>query len=156
MTDQRTFTVPKERQEVTVHLLGRETLAGSIFLEYKPQAVTAYQKVVSFLEDETSFFPLVPAEGKPRFIAKASVTMLEMDRAEDESSFILKRIENVTVVLIDGSNLDGLLMADVPEEKARLSDCLNLPERFLNLRMNGKILFINKALIQKVLYAPKA
>lgn len=153
MTDNRDFAVPKERQQVTVHLLGGETLAGNIFLEYKPEAVTAYQKVASFLEDPLAFFPLAGGGGKPQIIAKANLKMLEMEYPEDESSFSLKRIENVTIVLADGSRIDGLLMADVPEEKDRLSDCLNLPERFLSLRISGKILFLNKALVQKVLYS---
>ncbi|HWR73944.1 MAG TPA: hypothetical protein VN604_12305 [Nitrospirota bacterium] len=155
MTDHRNFAVPKEKQQVKVHLLGGEALAGSIFLEYKPEAVTVYQKVASFLEDRTSFFPIAVGELKPQIVGKTSVKILEIEYPEDESIFSLKRIENVAVMLSDGSRIDGLLMADVPEERDRLSDCLNLPERFLSLRLSGKILFINKALIRKVLYGAK-
>jgi hypothetical protein len=155
MTDHRNFAVPKEKQPVKVQLMGGEALAGSIFLEYKPEAVTVYQKVVAFLEDRMSFFPIALGEVKPQIIGKSSIKILEIDYPEDESIFSLKRIENVSVMLSDGSRIDGLLMADVPEERDRLSDCLNLPERFLSLRLSGKILFVNKSLIRKVLYSAK-
>ena len=151
----RNFAVPKEKQQVKIQLLGGETLAGNIFLEYKPEAVTVYQKVSSFIEDRTGFFPIAIGEVKPQIIGKTSVKILEIDYPEDESIFSLKRIENVSVMLSDGSRIDGLLMADVPEERDRLSDCLNLPERFLSLRLSGKILFVNKSLVRKVLYSAK-
>lgn len=147
------FAVPKEKQAVTVHLLGGESLQGNIFLEYKPETVTLYQKVASFLEEDASFFTVVPDAGGPQFIAKACLRMLELESAEDESAFSLKRIENIIAVLCDGSRIEGALMADVPEEKARLSDCLNLSERFLSVRAGGKVLFVHKPLVLKVLYA---
>jgi len=151
----RNFAVPKGKQQVKIQLLGGETLAGNIFLEYNPEAVTVYQKVSSFIEDRTGFFPIAIGEVKPQIIGKTSVKILEIDYPEDESIFSLKRIENVSVMLSDGSRIDGLLMADVPEERDRLSDCLNLPERFLSLRLSGKILFVNKSLVRKVLYSAK-
>jgi len=147
------FAVPKEKQLVTVHVACGETITGNIFLEFKPETVTLYQKVASFLEESAAFFTIVPDAGGPQFLAKASVRMLEMESVEDESAFSLKRIENITALLCDGVHVDGSLMADVPEEKARLSDCLNLPERFLSMRAGGKVLFVNKSLVLKVLYA---
>jgi hypothetical protein len=46
-------------------------------------------------------------------------------------------------------------MAEVPREKNRLSDCLNLPHRFLSVKTGGKILYINKKAIQKVVHDDK-
>src|SRR5512134_251109 len=98
MTD-RNFAVPKEKQQVKIQLLGGEALAGNIFLEYKPETVTVYQKVSTFLEDRTGFFPIALGETKPQIIAKTSVKTLEIEYPEDESIFSLKRIENVAVML---------------------------------------------------------
>jgi hypothetical protein len=153
MTNQREFAIPKEKQKVTVHLTGGETLPGTIFLEYIPEAVTLHQKVTAFLEDENEFFPLAADGDGPQFISKRSLRMLEVEYPEEESTFSLMHIEDITAVFSDGSQVGGMLMADVPAEKARLSDCLNLPGRFLSVWAGGPVLFINKDAVRKVVYA---
>ena len=40
----------------------------------------------------------------------------------------------------DGDTVNGELVAEVPAEKARLSDCLNLQNKFLSVKIVDKIL----------------
>lgn len=155
MANGRDFAVPKEKQRVTVQLIGGETLSGSIFLEYSPGALTLHQKISFFLEDKNEFFPLAAEGGSPQFLGKGSVRLLKVDYPEEEPSFSLMHIEEISALFIDGAKVSGMLMADVPAEHARLSDCLNLTPRFLSVRTGGSILFINKEAVQKVVYASR-
>ena len=58
MAERSEFTVHKEKQLVTVYLLGGDTIEGNIFLEYNPGAQTLHQKMAAFLENQSDFFPL--------------------------------------------------------------------------------------------------
>jgi len=154
MSGQRELVVPKEKQLVTIHLLGGETREGNIFLEYYPEARTLHQKIIAFLEDKNDFFPL-SSGGAPEFMRKKSIRMVEVHYPEDEEAFNIMHVELITVVFRDGSQVSGDLLADVPQEKKRLSDCLNLPLHFLCTRTYGKVCYINKSAILKVMTAGK-
>jgi hypothetical protein len=155
MTTQREFAVPKDKQLVTVHLIGGETRNGNIFLEYFPEALTLHQKVKVFLEDANRFFPLTAEGMPPAFINKDHVSMLEVAGSGEEPAYHLMHIEDITALFADGTTLSGELLAEVPKEKARLSDCLNLPESFLSVKKEKAICFINKSTVKKVIYSKR-
>jgi hypothetical protein len=150
--ESRDFVVPKEKQLVTVHLLGGNVVEGNIFLEYHPEARTLHQKLLAFFEDKKDFFPLSSGT-VPEFLYKRAVRMVEVHYPEEEASFDLMHVELVTVIFRDGSQVSGDLMADVPEEHKRLSDCLNLTGRYICTRAYGKVCYINKEVVLKVVSA---
>jgi len=146
------FAVPKEKQLVTVYLLGGDTIEGDIFLEYNPDARTLHQKMMAFLENKTDFFPL--SSGRtPEFISKSAIRMVEVHYPEEEVAFNIMHVELVTVIFRDGTQVSGDLLADVPEQRKRLSDSLNLTGRFLCTRAYGKVCYISKQAILKVISA---
>ncbi len=153
------YAVPKHRQEVTVHLDAAETIQGSIFLEPAPGANTDHHKVVAFLEDETMFFPLTRQEGEaPEFIRKRNIRMVEAKYGENEelrTALSLMQRKSVTAVFTDNTSISGELLSEVPAEKARLSDCLNLPSLYLVMQVDDSICYINKYLLRKVVYNGK-
>jgi hypothetical protein len=146
------FVVPKEKQLVTVYLLGGDTVEGNIFLEYFPEARTLHQKLLAFFEDKKDFFPL-SSGGTPEFINKHAARMVEVHYPEEDEDFNLMHVELVTVVFRDGAQVSGDLMADVPQERRRLSDCLNLTGRYICTRAYGKVCYINKEAVLKVISA---
>jgi hypothetical protein len=154
MAEMRDFVVPKEKQLVTVYLLGGEAQEGNIYLEFFSEARTLHQKIVAFLEDKTDFFPLSRG-AMPEFVSKSAIRMVEVHYPEDEDAFNIMHVELVTVIFRDGSQVSGDLLADVPDERRRLSDCLNLTGRFLCTRTYGKVSYINKQAILKVISAGK-
>ncbi len=153
MTTQREFAVPKDKQRVTVRLTGGETLTGNIFLEYFPEVLTLHQKIKMFLEDANRFFPLATDGSPTTFINKERVNMLEVESAEEEPVYQLMHVEDITALFTDETALSGELLAEVPKEKARLSDCLNLPEAFLCVKKETALCYLNKRAIQKVIYS---
>ncbi len=156
--NQSGFAVPKERQEVTVHLAGGLSVEGTIFLESMREGMTLHQKIMAFLDDDHAFFPLTLRNGgETEFLQKKNITMVEVDYSADREridlAIGLMYTVAVTAFFADNTSLTGLLMADVPLEKARLSDCLNLPNSFLSLKANGTIRYVNKAQLLRVVYA---
>jgi len=154
VADQRELVVPKEKQLVTVYLLGGDTIEGNIFLEYNPDLRTLHLKMMAFLENKTDFFPL-SSSPTPEFISKSAVRRVEVHSPEDEAAFNIMHVELVTVIFRDGTQVSGDLLADVPDQRKRLSDCLNLSDRFLCTRTYGKICYISKQAILKVITAAK-
>jgi hypothetical protein len=160
MNGNAAFAVPKDRQRVMVHLDKGVALEGEIFLEFFSHEQSAHQKVTSFLENDSVFFPLkVSATGATEFVNRKNIGIVEVDTAGEPDpeyfSFQILHTIPVTVILRHGDAISGLLMAEVPQDKARLSDCLNLPDRFLSVKTAGKIYYINKTAVQKVLHADK-
>jgi hypothetical protein len=159
MANQGVYAVPKHRQNVTVRLDTAISVSGSIFLESAPGANTVHHKVVAFLEDETMFFPLTLLEGgATEFIRKRNIRMVEAIYEEDEeltTALGLMQRVSITAVFTDDSSISGELMADVPAEKARLSDCLNLPYHFLIMKVGNAICYVNKYALRKVMYNGK-
>lgn len=158
MSQQSGFAVPKDRQDVTVLLDNGQFVEGAIFLEVAQNSLSVHHRMAAFLEDENLFFPLMVKEGGTEFINKKNIKLVELNyRAELDkvnAAISLMQVVQVTAFFLDGLSLNGSLIAEVPTEKARLSDCLNLATRFLNIRVDGRISYINKDKIRKVVYAP--
>jgi hypothetical protein len=155
MTAPKDFAVPKEKQLVSVHLIGGEVREGNIFLEYYPDARSLHHKMCAFLADKKEFFPLAAGSGIPDFINKQAIRMVELQFPEEDTSFDIMHVELVTLIFQDGTQVSGDLLADVPTEQARLSDSLNLSGNYLCTRAYGKICYVNKMAVQKVLSAGK-
>lgn len=161
MSDNSVFKVPKDKLDVMIHLHNGVTLEGSIFLESSLYEQTINERVILFLEDDSTFFPVkFSANERVEFVNKEGLMMLEHQQEGEFSGEEIPlghmHIENIAAVFNDGSTIAGTLTAEVPEDRARLSDCLNLPNRFLILRADSKIYYIKKSMLQRVGYTDKA
>ena len=161
MSNQAALAIPKDRQDVTVHLSGGGVLKGTIFLEYSQAELTLLQKVTAFLEAKNTFFPLRLNEGgATEFINKKNIRSVELayspDAEKDSLALSLMYSVEVTAIFVDDTEISGMLLAEVPLERARLSDCLNLPQQFLSIKVDGKVHYISKNALQKVVHADKA
>jgi hypothetical protein len=158
MSGNAAFAVPKDRQEVTVHLDRGVALEGEVFLEYMAADLSVHQKLTLFLENDNMFFPIkVGATGGAEFVNKNNVWTVDVVIPDDPEinffSHLLMHSIPVIAHFADGARISGDLMAEVPKEKARLSDCLNMPNKFLSVKTDGKMRYINKQALQKVIHA---
>jgi hypothetical protein len=154
------FAVPRDRQGVTVRLGGGAAIEGEIFLEYMHADLSLHQKVTMFLENNNVFFPLkVDASGGTAFISKKNVWTVEVGFPEDPETSYFSHLLMQTIPVIahfcDGTTISGILMAEVPKEKARLSDCLNMQNIFLSVKTDRGMCYINKDALQKVVHADR-
>jgi hypothetical protein len=151
------YAVPKDRQGVTVHLDEGRAIDGVIFLDADADAHTLHRRMTAFLEGGHAFFPLLTNhEGKPEFVGKAKVRMVEVENIDapvlQPELVSVMQMTDVAVEFPDGIITRGTLMSEAPAEKARLSDCLNLPGRFLSVKAGKKLLYINKDLVFRVMH----
>lgn len=159
--DQTAFAVPKDKQDVTVQLGDGSAVEGTIFLEYAPGDPSVHHRMATFLEGDTPFFPLSLKGGEgTQFINKRNIRQIDLGYREDQEdlkiALSLMKMINITAVFLDKTTILGALMADVPVEKTRLSDILNLPAKFLYIKMDNKrICYVNKDAIRKVSHAQK-
>lgn len=156
MNDQTVFAVPKDRLEVTIRLGNGVSLDGDIYLECTQGAFSLHEKIMAFLESSTSFFPIrVKGSGATEFINKDTVRAFEiaLPGSSENSYFPPGKIHSfsVSIYLNFSSTLFGKILAEVPIEKARLSDCLNLPDKFLTLQTESRMCYLNKDTICKVI-----
>ena len=159
MSGNAAFAVPKDRQEVTVRLEKGPALKGEIFLEYVSDDISRHQKVTAFLENSNTFFPIKVKNGATEFINKKNVRYVEVAFPGDADTdyFACRPMQSIPVNALfgDGEAVSGKLVAEVPAEKARLSDCLNLQNKFLTVRSDNKMCYINKKALQKVVHNGK-
>ena len=154
------FAVPKERQNVTMHIRNEEKVEGVIFLESFPEGRSWHQKIFDFLEAGNRFFPfLVKESGVTELLNKSTLMILEFEYPDEETleaSFLNPiHIDGVTLVFNDIDRISGSILAEVPQEQSRLSDCLNLANHFLCLKVGNRLYYVNKNIISKVLIAQR-
>src|SRR5512134_1132480 len=127
------FAIPKDRQPVRVHMGNDSVADGTVFLEFTRQDITMHDRLVLHLENANRFFPLATQEGQTEFICKDNVKLIEVEYPDtDDVTFSLKLVFKITANFTDGTRMSGELMVDAPKERSRLSDCLNMPGRFLS------------------------
>jgi hypothetical protein len=157
MSGDTAFAVPKDLLSVSIRLQKGVALRGEIFLEYAPDTVSLHQKMTAFLENDNMFFPIKVGDGGTEFLNKAQVQYVEVNFPEDPDahyfSFRPMQAVPINAHFGDGDTVNGELVAEVPAEKARLSDCLNLQNKFLGVKTVNKIYYINRDMLQKVTHA---
>ena len=160
MSGNAAFTVPKNRQRVSVRLDNGAIVEGDIFLEPAATDLSIHQQLVLFLEEESLFFPIqVAATGRTEFLNKLNTFSIDVRiPSEADPGFFSQGLLHtipIIVLLTDGTTLSGDLTAEVPQEKARLSDCLNQPGKFLCMQSDGAMCYINRSAVQKVAHAKR-
>ncbi len=155
MTGQAEFSVPKDRLRVRMRLRNDTAAEGEVFLEPLPGGPPVYQRVAALLGNEKSFVPLLEeGSGRMLFVNKASIKTVDFSVQEEPGADVgLMHREQIEAVFAGGDAIRGDLSADVPDEKARLSDCLNEPGRFLLLRVEDAFCFVNKEAVMIVRHA---
>jgi hypothetical protein len=156
MSEKTIFAVPKDRLEVAIRLGNGVSLEGDIFLDYPSGSHSLHEKIIAFLESESAFFPIkVRGTGNTEFVNKSTVRMVEVKAPDTNDRYFLPgdlHTFPVSLYLSFSTTLFGYIIADVPVEKTRLSDVLNLPKKFLTLRTASTMCYLNKNIICKVVH----
>lgn len=148
------FVVPKDKQRVAVRFDSGQTEEGSVFLERCADSRDVSRKMTSLLEREDAgvFLPFQREDGATEFLNIGHVVSIGIDCADERSLTFYVRL-NVRMTLSDGNAITGTLLAEAPQEKSRLSDCLNMPSRFITVMTAGKLLYVNRRMVEKVVLA---
>ena len=111
------------------------------------------------LNDDTDFFPFLPAEApEPIILNKKQVTCVTFDTRtfpassaeQDEAIEVVSSPEHRVSVTFRGRTIEGVLLIDLPEYKSRVLDRLNHPERFLRIKNENWLHYVSRDHISKV------
>jgi hypothetical protein len=150
------LAVPKDRLAVTIHLDTNAAIEGEIYMESTVGDLSVHQKMTRFLEQGSRFFP-VRTSASTEFINKTATRYIEVGIPHDPGanffSHLLMQTVPVMVYFKNDSAMSGQLMAEVPQDRGRLSDCVNVDSFFLSVYTNGKMCYINKDTVMKIVHA---
>jgi len=148
------LSIDKKKMQVVITFADGSKEKGEIFLAQYAGGHHGHQKVADLLNGEKGFLPVSMENGAIEFVSKGQILTIEGELVAEEDEEMLSagliHQKNVTVVTSGKQTITGTLLAEVPDERSRLSDCLNLPEDFIRLKSESRYLHINKAMIKKI------
>ncbi len=136
------YTIQMKVKNIKIHLIDGSSLAGEIFVsEYSPHHA-GEEKISEYFEEDTMFFPFRTSNNLILF-SKNFIVCVEFPTEDDLS--IYNRV--CAQIVTTGSKVFSLYVPiSVPNPAARLSDQINLHEKFLLCtdETNSNTFLINK------------
>lgn len=150
-----TLVVEKNKAVVTVILPNKAKLKGEVFLASFSDSHYGHQKVSDILEDDKTFVPIsIEEEKRVEFLNKDQIVIVEGECAtpedEEKLSMGLYQVQGVRITFANEDTISGDMISEVPQERSRLSDCLNLENMFITMVKDGRYFYLNKSMITRV------
>ena len=159
------FRVPKQKVPVEVVLAGRSPLLLNIYLSECAESHGGRERPSEVLDDKESFLPASDDNGNVVFIHRDGLISVSFEARHEFDSQTLRPEDlppehrtciEVEVMLEDGLCIVGKINYIMPEGQRRLQDVLNLPKRFLILRVDDRAHLINIRRIIRVSSVPES
>ncbi|MDT8318323.1 MAG: hypothetical protein RQ824_10105 [bacterium] len=149
------LSIRKGKANITAVFVDGTKIRGEVFLASFSQTHYGHQKVSDIIEGDKLFIPVsIKDEERVEFLNRDQVMILEgeLSSPEDEEKLAigLYHIQKVRVIFINGEIMEGAMISESPPERSRLSDCLNLPERFISMIKGGRYFYLNKKSVVRV------
>ena len=127
-------------------------ISGSLYVPESPQRTHDADEVINLLNDERSFVPLA-VTGKRRgpfvlskgHIVRVRLPLLEGEALDRTSESAPSDSPTSTLLLVDGSVLEGTLLVVTPPNLSRLLDKLNAADLFLSVVSTEAIDFVQRS-----------
>ncbi len=127
-------------------------ISGSLYVPESPQRTHDADEVINLLNDERSFVPLAVTgkKGGPFVLSKAHIVrvwlpLLEGEALDRTSESAPSDSSTSTLLLVDGSVLEGTLLVVTPPNLSRLLDKLNAADLFLSVVSTEAIDFVQRS-----------
>lgn len=148
MEDQK---ITKNRQQVLLTLADGSDLAGEVFLSLYDVHGQGPQRVGNLLnESEEAFVPVKTAGGTVH-INTANIVMAATPAADEgDELMMLGKKYRVQVTTLHGKTVEGDIFVDLPQDRSRVSDYLNRPDRFFRLFLSERIVYIGSRFVISV------
>lgn len=150
------LVVEKRMVPVTMRCRDQQVIKGELFLSLTAKNHTGRETVLDFMNEPEDFFVLkVATAAAINIINKARImdisVPLELELAEVDMEAMGIKEEPMTIVFNDNFKLTGKSFIDLPPEKARAIDFLNLEQRFFLLVTDSAAHVINRRHISYVI-----
>ena len=139
------------RAEVLV--TGGRTLSGDLHLQSQTSFHSGPETPEDALNRDERFFPLTDESNQTVFLAKSQVLSVGINAGlaeDDPDRRSAARTIELMVELSDGSELVGMVTTELPPDRRRALDFLNLAPVFFGLSSEGAVRFINRRHIRVV------
>ncbi len=127
------YTIQMIIKNITVHFKDGSSFAGQIFVSEYSRLHAGEEKISEFFENENRFFPFKIGANILLF-SKDAILFVEYESDEDLS--VYKSIP-AQIILINGSIMSVSVPIMVANPAARLSDQINVQEKFLQCIIPG-------------------
>jgi hypothetical protein len=148
-----TAWVSTRRARVDLMLTARRTITGDVHLQPLAERHSGPETAVDLLNRPEAFFAVTLEGEQPLFLAKSQVLYLKLaaDQATEDPDRVsaARRIE-LEVELSDGSLLEGLVMFELPPDRPRVLDFLNLAPAFFAFSSEDGVRIINREHVRAV------
>lgn len=136
------------RHRVEVRLTDRRSLVGDIHLQPTARLHAGAETPSDLLNREEPFFALMLEGEQPLFVAKAQVLYLQLPPQpaidDPERASAARRIE-LEIELADGSLHEGVVMIELPPDRLRALDFLNVAPPFFPLWAPEWVRIVNRS-----------
>ncbi len=156
MKSTRDLTLPTVAVPVRITLVDRRELAVEMFVTELPRHDRSelLDALALLLDADAAFVP-VRGDGGVRLLAKRAIAWIAVRRDEPEGEITLyDRQHRVTIELVVGSSLTGLLFDSSPADRPRVVDHLNSARRFVRMWTPDEQYLINRDQIVQVAETP--
>lgn len=152
------FRVEKRREAAELTLVNGATLSGFFFLAGSSHLHTGPERVGDVMNFEPGFFPF-DCGTETTLINRAHVLKVtlpaRMIEAELDAAYEVAPHRAVKVLLTTGESIAGHIVVYGPPGRDRLSDYVQLGERFRYLELPDRTILINSAHIVALTEVPE-
>ena len=127
------YRLEKVEEDIVLFLNDGVVLEGVVFLSPLAYGHSGRQTLLELLLEVERFLPVRDREGQVRLINRQSITHVRYVPGEDEEHSAFGKQAGVRLVFFGGEALEGTVTLDIPEEKLRIKDYLNMAPTFFAL-----------------------
>jgi hypothetical protein len=143
--DSAELRVPTLPVQVTLVLVGGRRETVMLYLAAGSPTHDGPESLEEFLNRAGAFLPVRLSTGDSAMIARdALLEVLAASDAAPNSGAGIPNLDIIRVQLREGPEIEGVIRHVDPDERSRLSDHFNNPERFLAIASGEEIHYVNK------------
>ena len=135
------------RIRAVVLVTGGRTVTGDLHLQSQASLHSGPETPEDALNRSEGFFPLTDDSGRTSILAKSQVLAVGIVAGlpeEDPDRRSAARLIALRVELSDGSDFTGTVTSELPPDRRRAMDFLNLSPEFFELASEGAVRLINR------------
>ena len=145
------YRVQKSELSVVVFQADGSIMKGVVFLSATAYNHAGKQTLLDLLKEPGDFFPFRSESGEFCVTNKQTITHIRFVPPEQEEEYqSLGDRENVEIKFVGGEQLAGTVIIEMPEERSRLFDFINVMEGFFLLQNEEAQYLVNVSQVRDI------
>lgn len=145
------YRLEKIEKDVVLFLQDGVFLQGVVFLSPYAYGHSGNQTLLELLLEMERFLPFRDLAGQVRLVNREAVSHVRHEPGGEEDSLLLGERAAVRLIFFGGETLEGAVTLEMPEEKNRLKDYLNLAPACFTLISGTSHYIVNARHVQQVI-----